>query len=242
MHHIRLQVALAKAGITSRRKAAGLIASNRLRVNGRIVDKRGFRVDIANDRISLDNVEIHFREAKKYFILHKPAGVLSAVSDTRRRKTVIDCLNIGKARIYPVGRLDKDTTGLIILTDDGELTYRLTHPKFNIDRVYRVTVEGVVRERDTLPLRKGIVIEGKIARVKSITFTKGKSGYTTMLVTMGEGRKREIRNLFGSIGCTVTELKRIAYGSLRLGELKEGEYRALTESEVKKLRKSVGLK
>lgn len=236
MNTIRLQVALAKAGVSSRRKAIELIASNRVRVNGEIVDQKGARVNLSKDRITFDGRALIFREKKHYYILNKPAGVVSTVSDERGRRTILDCVQVQGARLYPVGRLDKDTTGLIILTDDGELTYRLTHPKFGIDRVYEVKVKGAVEGRHILQMQKGVFIEGRRAKAKKIVFKKRLPNSTTLIVTMSEGKKREVRTMFAARGYLVFKLKRIAYGPLRLGNLPEGAARPLTAGELQKLK------
>jgi 16S rRNA U516 pseudouridylate synthase RsuA-like enzyme len=172
MTKIRLQVALAKAGIAARRKAASIIGAGRVKVNGKVASERGFRVDIAKDKVTLDGRVLSFGAAKCYYILNKPAGVVSTVKDERGRKKVTDYVRGKGVRIYPVGRLDKDTTGLIILTNDGELTYRLTHPKFGVERVYEATVKGEVDGKDLLRLKSGIVVEGKSAKAEKVLIKK----------------------------------------------------------------------
>lgn len=240
MNKIRLQVALAKAGIASRRKATELIKFNRIKVNGRVITEKGFGVDIAKDKITFDGRPIWF-EKKKYYILNKPNGVISTTRDEHARKKVSDYLKVKGARLYPVGRLDKNTTGLIILTNDGVLTYRLTHPKFKVDRVYQVKVKGRVEEKDLARLKTGIVIDGKIAQAEKIVFRKRLSNSTLLLIILREGRKREVRKMFEVVGREVLKLKRIAYGPVRLKGLGEGQVRPLTEKEVTMLKSGVGL-
>ena len=240
MSTIRLQVALAKSGIASRRKAQEFIESKRIKVNGRFVTEKGFRVNMEKDRVTFDGKPLVF-ENKSYYILNKPSGVLSTALDERGRKTVLDYLKKKKTRLYPVGRLDKDTTGLLILTNDGELTYRLTHPKFGIDRVYEVKVEGTVKKEDALRLKDGILIDGKLARIEKVIFKKKSPDFSIFLLVLHEGRKRQIRRMFEAIGHGVQKLKRIAYGPLNLGDLKEGSTRILSDNEIKKLKKAVGL-
>jgi len=242
MNKIRLQVALATAGIASRRKSRGLIESGRVAVNGSVVNESGFRVDISKDRITLDKSPVRFSGVRRYYALNKPRGILSTARDERGRKTVLDYIVEKGPRLYPVGRLDKDTSGLIILTNDGDLTYRLTHPKFRIDRVYEVKALGKVSEKETSRLKKGVAIEGRLARAEKIIFKKRSSQFTIIIITIREGRKREIRNMFNVIGHNVLELKRISYGPLELGKLKEGEIRLLTKGEVVSLKEKVGLK
>lgn len=240
MIKVRLQVALAKTGRASRRYAAELIKSGRVSVNNKIVTDRAFRVDTAKDEITLDG-RLAFFEKKKYYVLNKPAGVLSTARDERGRKTVLDYIKRKNTRLYPVGRLDKDTTGLIILTNDGDLTYRLTHPKFRIDRVYEVKVKNEVRTEAVLRLKKGINLEGKRARAEKVTFKKRSPGSSVLLITLREGQKREVRRMFEAIGYEILELRRIAYGPLRLKGLEVGSSRPLTENEVLDLRRSVRL-
>ena len=240
MSKIRLQVALAKAGTASRRKAAELIESSQVKVNGKIVRKKGFRIDISKDRITVNKKELSF-ENKSYYILNKPQGVLSTAKDERNRKTVLDYVRDRQNRLYPVGRLDKDTTGLIILTNDGEITFRLTHPKFRIKRVYDVKVKGSVKDKELKRLKDGIMIDGKPARAEKIILKEKNASSSDFTLTIGEGRKREIRKMCDAIGHKVLELKRIAFGPLRLKGLKTGGTRELTGAEINILKKAVGL-
>lgn len=240
MTKIRLQVALARAGAASRRKSAHLVESGRVTVNGKVVKEKAFPVDAAGDKITLDG-KILSSEKKCYYILNKPTGVLSAASDRRGAKTVADYAKVKNARLYPAGRLDKDTTGLIVLTNDGRLTYRMTHPKFNIDRVYEVKAKGRVNKGSALRLKNGVNIDGRAARAEKIAFIKKTAHFTVLLLTIREGRKREVRRMFGAIGHDVLGLKRIAYGPLKVGNLKEGGIRPLTVKELGELKSSIGL-
>jgi len=241
MTKIRLQVALAKAGIASRRLAARIIESGRVKVNGKSVCARGFRVDVSKDAITVGRRKLSFEKAKHYYILNKPAGVISTVTDEKGRRKVSDYVSAIAARLYPVGRLDKDTTGLILLTDDGELTYRLTHPKFEINRIYEVRVRGAVRGEDLLRLKSGLRVKGKPARAEKVIFKKRTPSFSVILMTLREGRKREVRRMFEELGYFVYELKRIAYGPVKLKGVRQGEVRPLTAHEVKMLKECVGL-
>ena len=236
MSKMRLQVALSKGGVASRRKAAEIIESGAVRVNGKIVREKGFRIDISRDTISFNKKIVSFSKERHYYILNKPAGVLSTAKDERGRKTVLDFVKGKPFRLYPVGRLDKDTTGLILLTDDGEVAYRLMHPKFEIDRVYTAKVEGRVEPEKIERLKKGIILDGKPAHAEKVFFLKKAENFTVLSVTLREGRKREIRRLFESIGYDVVELKRVAYGPLELKGLREGQTRQLTTTELTKLK------
>ena len=240
MTKIRLQVALARSGVASRRKSAKLIESGRIKVNGNVICEPGYRVDAREDTVVLDKKPVSLN-LKEYCLLNKPRGVLSTVRDERGRKTVLSYIKDKNARFYPVGRLDKNTTGLIILTNDGDLTYRLTHPKFRIDRVYEAKVDGEVLDNELSRIKAGIIIDGKKARPENITLKKRSKFFTCLSVTLKEGRKREVRRLFESVGHEVLELKRVSYGPLGLKGLKEGSVRPLGEDEVLALRRCVGL-
>lgn len=238
MSRLRLQSALSKAGVISRRKAASVIESGRVKVNGEVACEKGLRVDTLRDEIRVDGRVIPFEITKHYYILNKPAGVVSTVDDERGRKKVSDYVKKINARLYPVGRLDKDTTGLIILTNDGDLTYRLTHPRFAVDRVYEATIKGVVREKDLRRFKRGIMIEGKLARAEKVVFKKKTRDFAVVLVLLREGKKRQVRNMFKALRLDVLKLKRISYGPLKLGDLKEGKVRPLTGDEVRRLKLS----
>lgn len=241
MSKIRLQVALAKAGVASRRKSAEIVAAGCVKVNGKTVTEKGFRVDTSKDRISFNGSPLHLAEEKHYYVLNKPAGVLSTAKDERGRKKVSDFVAEKGARLYPIGRLDKDTTGLIILTNDGDLTYRLTHPKFGVNRVYEAGVEGSLGDEGLERLKKGLIVDGKFVRAEKAVFKKKFPEFAVVLITLREGRKREVRNMFDALGCEVVQLKRISYCTLKLKGLKEGSVRPLTVSEIRALKHCVGL-
>jgi len=241
MSDMRLQVACAKAGIASRRESAKIIESGRISVNGKIIIEPGYRVDLDKDRISINNKNIALLQRKHYYVLNKPKGVVSTARDERGRKKVIDYVKNKNIRVYPVGRLDKDTTGLIMLTNDGDLSYRLTHPKFNVERVYKVKVKGKVPVEKIKRLIKGINLDGKVAKVKEAYIVESYMNHTELLLVLCEGRKREIRRMMMSLGHIVKELMRISYGPIELGNLKEGEIRAISGVELRKLKTSVGL-
>jgi len=241
MSNVRLQVVLARAGITSRRKAASLIESGRVSVNGKPVRERGFRVDTSKDTIEFDGNALPSPGKHYYYILNKPSGVISTVSDEKKRKSVLDCVKGPSRRLYPVGRLDRDTKGLILLTDDGELCYRLTHPRFGLERVYEARVKGVVDSKALQRIKKGIRVEGKNVSPEKITIRKAGSKFTVLSIVVKEGRKREVRRMFEAVGCEVRELVRTRFGPLKLSGLPEGGYRPLTKEEIIKLKRSVKL-
>lgn len=238
---MRLQKALAHAGIASRRKAVEIIESGKVEVNGRIVTEKGFAVDITRAKIIIGGKPIK-TESNIYILLNKPKNCISTTSDARLRKTVIDLAGELHSRVYPVGRLDKNTTGLLLLTNDGELAYRLTHPKFGIEKTYEAVVHGVIGQPALERLKKGLFVDGKKtapAKVEVVYKDREKSVIT---VRIHEGRKRQVRLMLLTAGHRVISLKRINFGNLSLGTLKTGKCRMLTHNEVEGLKRLVGLK
>lgn len=237
---MRLQKALALAGIASRRKAAEIIESGRVEVNGRIITEKGFPVEISADKLMLGGKPIKFQK-KIYILLNKPKNCISTTSDPRLRKTVTDLLGGVNERVYPVGRLDKNTTGVLLLTNDGELAFRLTHPRFGIEKTYEATVRGEVAEGALDKLRKGLFVDGRKtspARVELIYKDKDKS---KVKIQIHEGRKHQVRLMLLTVGHPVKELKRVNFGNMGLGALKIGKCRLLTANEIAGLKKLVGL-
>ena len=231
----RLQKVIASSGVTSRRKAEELITQGKVRVNGEVVSELGVKVS-GNDVVEVNGVMINRDNAKKYYLLNKPRGVISAVSDDKGRSTVVDYINTNE-RIYPVGRLDYDTTGLIILTNDGELTELLTHPKNQIPKTYVAKIEGLLNKDDIDRLRAGVMIEGRKAYIKDFKIRdKNFEAKTSIVeVTITEGRNHIIKKIFESLKHPVIRLTRIKIAFLEIGNLKSGQYRELTIKEVKKL-------
>ncbi|MGB8658145.1 MAG: pseudouridine synthase [Candidatus Zixiibacteriota bacterium] len=231
---------MARSGVCSRRNADLLIQSGRVEVNGVVAQKLGSTIDERQDRVSVDGKRVSLRENLLYILLNKPKGYLSTVRDSFRRPTVLDL--IGKdQKVFPVGRLDKDTEGVLLLTNDGELTYRLTHPKFEVERTYLVTVKGELDQQILQGFKRGIEIEeGVIARGigKIIQAEKGESIFELKLK---EGRKREIRSMCHVVGLRVTHLTRIEFAHLTARGLKIGQWRHLTKGETTQLKKMVGL-
>lgn len=238
-----LQKALAQAGVASRREAEKMIASGKVSVNGKIITKLGSSVDLDKDTIAVNGIMMARPANWVYFLLNKPTGVLSTAKDDRGRRTVVDLIKTD-CRIVPVGRLDMDTTGLLILTNDGDLVYRLTHPKFENEKEYAATIEipKIWRENklhiQLKRLEAGIRIEGNFrtspAKVK--IFKKVKSGQCAVSITIHEGRKHQVRQMLNSIGVSVMSLKRVRIGSLTLDDLALGQYRSLNTDEVKRLK------
>ncbi|QPC46739.1 pseudouridine synthase [Mangrovibacillus cuniculi] len=231
----RLQKVIAHAGIASRRKAEELIQNGAVKVNGKVIRELGVKVT-DTDRIEVNGVQIETEE-KVYFLMYKPAGVLSAATDDKGRKTVVDLLPEIKERIYPVGRLDYQTTGLLLLTNDGEFANKLMHPKFEIPKTYIARVKGIPTRESLRMLEKGIKLEdGKTAPAK-LKFLSGEKDKDKAIIqiTIHEGRNRQVRRMFEAIGHPVQKLKREQFGFLTLGFLKAGETRELSPHEVKQL-------
>ncbi|AZU63196.1 23S rRNA pseudouridine(2605) synthase RluB [Neobacillus mesonae] len=232
----RLQKVIARAGIASRRKAEELIKEGRVKVNGKIVTELGVKV-AASDRVEVNEIPIE-REESVYFLLYKPRGVISSVSDDKGRKVVTDFFAGLKERIFPIGRLDYDTSGLLLLTNDGEFANLLMHPRSEVEKVYVAKVKGVPLRENLRKLEKGIRLEdGKTApaKVKMLSFDKKKQT-AIVEIAIHEGRNRQVRRMFEAIGHEVLKLKRERYGFLTLSGLKAGEARELTPHEVKQLR------
>jgi len=233
----RLQLVLARAGVASRRQAEELIREGRVMVNGKVVLKPGTQVVWGQDAIRLDNRLIHRLEPRVTVVLNKPKRVLTTSHDPRGRPTTAELVKGIKARIFPVGRLDYHTEGLLILTNDGELAQRLQHPRHGIPKTYQIKVKGLPAARALQGLRSGIMLDDKRtapAKVKKIG-TTGKNAW--LEITIKEGRNRQIRRMCSAVGHPVLKLKRIRYGPIRLGNLRPGTYRDLTLSEMERLRK-----
>ncbi len=226
---MRLQKFLAMAEVASRRKSEELIFSGRVSVNGRVVTEAGTKVDSASDTVCVDGRKVDICDKKIYIMLHKPTGCITTANDQFGRRSVMDYIDI-EERIYPVGRLDYDTSGLLLLTNDGELTYRLTHPKHNIDKTYIATVDREPAEADIKRFSEGIMLDGR--RTAPARIDIADKNPVKLEITIHEGRNRQVRKMCEAIGCRVLRLERIAVGELTLGSLKKGKYRHLTEKEV----------
>ncbi len=232
---MRLQKYIAEAQIASRRKAEEMIVQGRVYVNGKKVTELGTKVESESDLVEVDGRKIEICQNMVYIMLNKPVGCVTTVKDQFGRKSVIDYVSGISERIYPVGRLDYDTSGLLIMTNDGELTYKLTHPKHNVEKTYIADVTGQPNEEDMERLRKGVVIDGrKTAPAKADILKKGKM--TRLEIKIKEGRNRQVRKMCVAVGCDVVHLKRVAVGNIKLGSLEKGKYRFLTDDEVKYLK------
>lgn len=232
----RIQKVIARAGIASRRKSEELIKEGKVKVNGKIVTELGTKVT-SSDKVEVNEVQIE-REEPVYFLLYKPRGVISSVQDDKGRKVVTDFFPHLKERIYPVGRLDYDTSGLLIMTNDGEFANLLMHPRGEVEKVYVAKTKGIPSKENLKKLERGILLDdGKTApaRVKLLSADNKKQA-AIIEIAIHEGRNRQVRRMFEAIGSEVVKLKRERYGFLNLGGLNSGDARELTPHEVKQLR------
>ena len=231
----RLQKVIAEKGYCSRRKAEELIAAGKVEVNGKIVTEMGYKVSFDDD-ILVEGNQLSDKEEKVYFLLNKPRGVVTTVHDEKSRKTVVDLIPT-TSRIYPVGRLDYDTTGILILTNDGELTELLTHPKNNIEKTYVAKVNGFLTSENINKLKNGVVIDGKKTNKAKVKVKKYDKKTNTSLVELviHEGKNHQVKKMIEAIGLKVLKLRREKIAFLTLTGLKSGEVRELTIHEVKKL-------
>lgn len=232
---VRLQKYIADAGIASRRAAEKIIADRRVKINGVIVEGQGIKVDPQKDIIELDNKPILLNKELIYIMLNKPVRYVSTVKDEKNRPTVIDLLDI-EERVFPIGRLDFMSSGLLLLTNDGDLTYRLTHPKHEIGKKYRVVVEPRVSESLINEMLMGIDLEIYKTSPCDIKLINEKDEKQTYLITLFEGKNRQIRRMFEWAGSKVKSLKRISIGEIELKDLKTGDFRKLTNKEIKYLK------
>ena len=231
---IRLQKHLAECGIASRRKAEEYILAGRVTVNGKPVSELGAKVDPATEIVAFDGKTVS-QEKKTYVLLHKPEGYVTTASDEHGRPTVTDLVRDVPVRLSPVGRLDYSTSGLLLLTNDGELLYRLTHPKHEISKTYIIRVSGIPTADSINRLRDGVIIDGrKTARSKAVMI-KNDGVNASLRLTIHEGRNRQVRKMCAAIGHDVLYLKRVSTGKISLGDLPKGQWRYLTEEEVRYL-------
>ncbi len=231
---MRLNRFLASCGVSSRRGADELISQGKVTVNGAVVTELGTQIDEATDIVSIGGKTVTPDTGRVYIMLNKPAGVLSSCSDDRGRKTVLDIVKTDK-RIFPVGRLDYDTQGLLILTNDGDFAYRCTHPKHEVDKTYVADVTGLLDDKALRSLKNGVVVDGRKTAKAQIKVIERKDDTARLEVTIHEGRNRQIKKMFESVGCKVLYLKRISIGALMLKDLPAGKWRHLSSSELKLL-------
>lgn len=236
---VKLQKFLASCGIDSRRACERLISADRVYVNGALASL-GDRIEPDTDVVTLDDAVVSLN-GNIYVVLNKPKGVVTSVKDTHNRKTVVDLITGVEARIFPVGRLDIDVTGTLVLTNDGELTHRLSHPKFEIDKVYHAWVAGHVRPEALRKLREGVRLEDGMTAPADAAFLKKSYNSTLIRLVVHEGRKRLIKRMCAAVGHPVRDLRRTRIGTIESDDLIPGEWRYLSREEVKSLRELVNL-
>lgn len=232
----RLNVFLAHQGVCSRRKAMDLIAAGHVSVNGRVVREPSMPVEFPKDRVAVDGKVVQ-KKSYEYIMLNKPEGYVTTREDRFAQKTVLDLLPTGLRHLNPVGRLDKNTEGLLIMTNDGELANQLTHPRYDVDKTYVVQIQKKLGPEEQKKLEAGIVVDGEKTAPAKITALKPLKNGCEFLITIHEGRKRQIRLMLAEVGHYVTFLKRIQQGPLALGTLPTGKFRVLTPTEINALKK-----
>jgi len=238
---MRLAKYLALSGVASRRKSEELIKQGRVKLNGRVAMLPQTAVSV-NDIVTVDGIEVSPQETKIYYLLNKPPGYLSTVQDTHNRPTVLDLIaDLQDFRLYPVGRLDADTSGMLLLTNDGELAYRLTHPKYQVEKRYQALVYGIPGTEKLEHLRRGMMIAGTKTAPAALTLIKANREMNLALIeiTLTEGRKRQVKLMLAAIGHPVKQLTRVSFAGLNMGELDEGKYRRLSAEEISYLKKMV---
>ena len=230
----RLQKAIAEAGVTSRRKAEQFILAGKVKVNGKVIQELGYKVD-EKDRIEVEGVPIT-KEKKVHFLLNKPREMISSVSDEKHRKTVVDLIPC-KERIYPVGRLDYDTTGVLLLTNDGEFANILMHPSKEVEKVYIAKIKGILKGEAIKELKQGVLVDGQKVKAERVKVRKidPKKNTSMVEISIHEGKNHQVKKMFESVGYEVLKLKRERISFFDLTGLKSGEYRPLTPKEIAKV-------
>lgn len=232
MSRERLQKYLARCGVASRRASEGIILAGRVRVNGEVAAELGTTIDPATDRVEVDGIRLAAPSVQTYIALNKPTGVVSTASDPQGRTTVLDYVSEIDTRLYPVGRLDYDSEGLIILTDDGDLAMRLTHPRHDVEKEYRAFVRGDVPDPVLWRLSRGIDLDGQQTAPARFMVEERREAGTWISVILHEGRNRQIRRMAAEVGLDIVRLIRVRIGTLHLGDLPSGAWRDLSAAEV----------
>lgn len=232
---MRLNKYIAQSGVASRRKADQLTINGAVRINGQVMKEPGYDVQ-QEDTVEINGLVLRPATKKIYIVLNKPKGYITTVSDEQDRPTVMDLVTDITERIFPVGRLDYNTTGLLILTNDGELSQKLTHPQHQVTKTYHARVTGVLSNERMSKLRNGVDIGGFVTSKARVEILKQAERSTIVEIEISEGKNRQVRKMFTAVGCKVQELERVSMGEIRLGRLLEGHYRKLTAQEVEYLK------
>lgn len=232
---MRLNKYIAQSGVASRRKADQLTINGAVRINGQVMKEPGYDVQ-PEDTVEINGLVLRPATKKIYIVLNKPKGYITTVSDEQDRPTVMDLVTDITERIFPVGRLDYNTTGLLILTNDGELSQKLTHPQHQVTKTYHARITGVLSSERMSKLRNGVDIGGFVTSKARVEILKQAEKSTIVEIEISEGKNRQVRKMFTAVGCKVQELERVSMGEIRLGRLLEGHYRKLTAQEVEYLK------
>lgn len=232
---MRLNKYLARCGVTSRRKADDLIAAGRVALDGQTVTELGTKVNPESTTVTVDGAEVSLPQQYEYYLLHKPQDIISTADDPHDRKTVVDLIDTER-RIYPVGRLDADTTGVLLLTDDGELTNQLTHPSNEVSRTYEVIYEGALPDNAVEQLHTGVDIGEELPAQGDLGILWTEENKGAAHLTLYAGRYHEVKRIFASLGCQVERLHRVKFAGLTCGNLAQGEYRTLDSDEIHQLK------
>jgi len=235
---MRLNKFLAKAGMLARRKCDQYIYSGMVFVNGKKIDNPGYKIDEKKDEVFLNNKRIVLREKYKYIILNKPKGCVTTLKDEKGRKKIIDYINV-KERLFPIGRLDINTTGVLLLTNDGEIAYRLSHPRYQIDKIYNVVLDKQISEKCIEKLKRGVVIGKDEVVSGDAKIIENKHKKYMVIIKIHTGKKRQIKRMFSALGYNVLELERIEFAGIKKDGLKPGSWRNLTKEEVESLKKLI---
>lgn len=240
MAEVRLQKFLAESGVASRRKSEELIDQGKVRVNGKVA-MIGDKVDPKKDTVTVNGKKIVKTKTFTYIVLHKPRGFITTMSDEMDRKCVAELIKDVPGRVYPVGRLDRDSEGMLLFTNDGAFSNAMTHPTKHIPKTYRVTVRPSISEEQITALTQGVIIDDRKTAPAEVRVITKEEGRVVLEIILYEGRNRQIRKMCEEVGLEVARLKRTAIGSIKLGMLKQGDWRNLTEDEVRKLMIAAGL-
>lgn len=231
---MRLNKFLSNSGVASRRKCDEIILEGKVQVNGKVVKELGTTINEKKDKITVEGKAVKLPSSFVYIKLNKPKGYACTASDEKGRKTIYDLVNC-QERLFSIGRLDYDTEGLIILTNDGDFANKVAHPRYEMEKEYRVTAEGEIKESELAVMRKGVVVDGERMPSAKVEWLSFENGFTKLSVVINEGQNRQVRRMFEAIGHAIKLLKRVRIGAVKLGGLSRGEYKDLTQDELNSL-------
>jgi len=239
---MRINKYLARSGVASRRHADNLILQRRVKINGQTVAELGIQVQENSDIIEVDGKIVSPKTGAFYLMMNKPPGFLVSTRDPHHKKLVTSFLNNYKGKVFPVGRLDYDSSGLLFFTNDGQLAFRLSHPRYEVEKTYEVECKGIITDSALKKLQNGIMLEDGLTSPAKTSLIRKNETISVIHITIHEGRKRQLRRMFKTVGYSVQSLKRISYGNLKLGNLDEGKFVLINQAQLKALKALVGLK